>query len=160
MLLRTARYSFVRLHSKFYYVLFLLVSLFVIASCGSTDSSSTVIGQPQPSPTWSGASSVVQGQYTADQASSHVGEKATVCGTVASTKHASSSNGRPTFLNFDKPYPNHKFTVVIWGSERSLFPASPESFYRNKSVCAIGLIEWYGTKTQIVALTESQLVVQ
>ena len=157
MLPRTARYSFVRLHSKFYYVLFLLVSLLVITSCSTADSSDPL---DEFRSTVSPSGSAETSGYTADQASSHAGEKATVCGTVADTNYASSSNGRPTFLNFDKPYPRHKFTVVIWGSERSRFPNSPESFYRNKSVCANGLIEMYSGKAQIVARTESQLVVQ
>lgn len=37
-----------------------------------------------------------------------------MCGVVASTKHVSTSKGRPTFLNLDKPYPDQPFTVVIW----------------------------------------------
>ena len=157
MLSRTTTYPIAPLRSERYNVLFLLVSLLVIASCGATESSDPLA---EFRSTVSPSGSIETSGYTADQASSHVGEKAMVCRTVADTKYASSSNGRPTFLNFDKPYPSHKFTVVIWGSERSRFPNSPESFYRNKSVCANGLIEMYSGKAQIVARAESQLVVQ
>ena len=50
-----------------------------------------------------------------EQATSHVGEHQTVCGTVASATYAVKSNGRPTFLNLGQPYPNHVFTAVMWG---------------------------------------------
>jgi hypothetical protein len=60
-------------------------------------------------------------QLTAAEAAKHVGEYAKVCGEVVSTKYASSSRGQPTFLNLDKPYPDHIFTIVIWGDNRSKF---------------------------------------
>jgi hypothetical protein len=53
------------------------------------------------------------------QGASHVGETATVCGTVASANYAVRTKGQPTFLNLDKAYPNHVFTIVVWGSERA-----------------------------------------
>jgi hypothetical protein len=39
------------------------------------------------------------------KAKDHVGDRATVCGKVASTHYAKSSKGEPTFLNLDEPYP-------------------------------------------------------
>jgi len=53
-----------------------------------------------------------QKKLTAAEAKEHIGETATVCGDVVSTRYASSSKGHPTFLNFDKQYPNQIFTVV------------------------------------------------
>jgi len=50
---------------------------------------------------------------SAADAASHVGETATVCGTVASAKYSAQSRGSPTFLNLDKAYPNQVFTAVI-----------------------------------------------
>lgn len=88
---------------------------------------------------------------TSAQASGHVGERTTVCGKVVGANYASGSKGSPTFLNFDKPYPNHPFVVVIWGSDRSNFPSSPEKHYLNKRLCATGLIETYKGKPQIIA---------
>jgi hypothetical protein len=49
---------------------------------------------------------VAQKKLTAAEAKDHVGETATVCGSVVSTRYASSTKGQPTFLNLDKPYPN------------------------------------------------------
>jgi hypothetical protein len=59
-----------------------------------------------------------QASISATEAKSHVGERATVCGEVASTHYAARSRGNPTFINLDKPYPNEMFTVLIWGSDR------------------------------------------
>lgn len=52
---------------------------------------------------------------SAREASKHVGERATVCGLVASTHFATRSKGQPTFLNLDEPYPKAVFTVLIRG---------------------------------------------
>jgi hypothetical protein len=40
-----------------------------------------------------------QTRLTAADAAKHIGETATVCGTVASARYAESSNRKPTFLN-------------------------------------------------------------
>ncbi len=44
------------------------------------------------------------GSVTPVEAASHVGERATVCGLVASATYADCSRGQPTFLNLDKPF--------------------------------------------------------
>jgi hypothetical protein len=64
---------------------------------------------------------LVAEMITAPEAKSHIGEAAMVCGTVASTRLASSSRGRPTFLNLDKSYPRKISTVSIWGANRPKF---------------------------------------
>ncbi len=55
---------------------------------------------------------------TAVQAKHHVGKPRPVCGVVANATFAARSKGLPTFLNLEKPYPEHIFTALIWGSER------------------------------------------
>jgi hypothetical protein len=40
-------------------------------------------------------------KLTAAEAKDHIGDRATVCGKVASTHYAKSSKGEPTFLNLD-----------------------------------------------------------
>jgi hypothetical protein len=65
-------------------------------------------------------------KLSAQEARQHVGEQATVCGVVASGRYAARSRGQPTFLNFDAPYPNAVFTVLIWGEDRPKFDV-PES---------------------------------
>lgn len=92
-----------------------------------------------------------------DNAKNHIGERKTVCGQIVDSNYAVRSNGSPTFLNFSRPYPNHPFTIVIWGNKRANFPSNPEQYYLNKKVCANGLIESYKGKPQIVANNQSQL---
>jgi hypothetical protein len=95
-------------------------------------------------------------EVSAERARDHVGEKATVCGTVASATYASSSRGQPTFLNLEKPYPGQVFTVVIWGRDRASFGA-PEVTWRGKRVCASGLVESYRGTPQIIVHSTEQL---
>jgi DNA/RNA endonuclease YhcR with UshA esterase domain len=91
-----------------------------------------------------------QKKLTASEAKEHFGENATVCGEVVSARYASSSKGQPTFLNFDKPYPNQIFTVVIWGSNRSKFK-TPEEDYKDKKICVTGKITAYDGLPEIIA---------
>src|SRR2546426_4926707 len=74
---------------------------------------------------------LAQKKLSANEAKDHIGEMATVCGSVVSTRYAASTKGQPTFLNLDKPYPNQIFTVLIWGSNRSKF-GGPETDYKGK----------------------------
>jgi hypothetical protein len=93
---------------------------------------------------------------TAQDAAAHVGETATVCGTVMSANYAAKSKGQPTFLNFDRPYPNQIFTVMIWGSDRAKF-GEPENNLVGKKVCATGSITSYRGKPEIIATNPKQL---
>ena len=102
---------------------------------------------------------LAQSTYTADQAKSHIGEKATVCGLVAGAHYAASSKGQPTFVNLDKPYPNQIFTVLIWGSDRPKF-GTPKRDYVRKNVCVTGMIEKFRGAVEIVARSSSQVIVK
>ena len=74
-------------------------------------------------------SAIVQAQsLTAVQAKAHEGEKATVCGVVASEKTATSSRGVPTFINLDAAYPNQLFTILVWGDDRKNVGDLPDQF--------------------------------
>lgn len=98
-------------------------------------------------------------KLTAAEAKDHVGERATVCGQVVSTRYADRSKGQPTFLNLDKPYPNEIFTILIWGEDRPKFGA-PESKYRDANVCVTGKISSYRATPEIVGTEPGQIVVQ
>jgi DNA/RNA endonuclease YhcR with UshA esterase domain len=107
------------------------------------------------------AVSVAQAQktLTAAEAKDHIGEKATVCGNVVSTRYATRSRGNPTFINLDKPYPDQVFTVLIWGSDRPKF-GEPEQAYQHKRICVTGKISDYKGVPEIVANEPSQIRVQ
>jgi DNA/RNA endonuclease YhcR with UshA esterase domain len=115
-----------------YYGVFLLVLLIALGS---------LLG--------AGQKASAQITITPAQATSHVGEVVTVCGTVASTRYASSTRGKPTFLNLGKAYPNQIFTVMIWGEDREKF-GEPEEKYRDKNICVTGLISIYRGVPEIV----------
>ena len=92
-----------------------------------------------------------------EDAAKHVGEKATVCGVVASAKYAPRSGGRPTFLDFVKPYPDTIFTALILGTDRPKF-GTPETAVQGKEVCVTGEIKLYDGKPEIILTDPNQLV--
>ncbi len=92
-------------------------------------------------------------------AAKHVGEKATVCGVVASAKYAAQTGAQPTFLDFGKPYPDATFTALILGTDRPKFGA-PEKTVRGKQVCVTGEIELYRGKPEVRLSDPKQLVVK
>jgi hypothetical protein len=96
-------------------------------------------------------------KLTASEARDHIGESATVCGKVVSSRYASKTRGAPTFLDLDKPYPNSLFTILIWGENRAKFGA-PEETYRDKGICVTGNITSYRGSPEIVASDPSQIV--
>src|SRR6266568_7920828 len=104
---------------------------------------------------------LAQKKLTAAEAKDHMGETATVCGNVVSTRYAASTEGQPTFLYLDQTYPNKIFTVVIWGSKRSKFGkfATPEVEYRERQICVTGKITKYGSVPEITADSPLQIAV-
>ena len=93
----------------------------------------------------------------ANEAGEHMGEMALVCGVIASTRYAHQSRGAPTYLNFDKPYPENEFTVVVWGNDRDNFPYKPEDL-KNHHACVYGRIDDYRGKPQIIAIRPEQIL--
>jgi hypothetical protein len=94
-----------------------------------------------------------------EQAASHVGETATVCGVVASANYSVRTKGQPTFLNLDRAYPQQVFTILIWGSDRPKF-GTPEVQHMGKRVCANGVIQLYKGKPEIVVTDPAKLTVR
>jgi hypothetical protein len=97
-----------------------------------------------------------QATLSAKDAKNHIGEVATVCGHVVSTRYAAASRGRPTFLNLDEPYPHQVFTILIWGNDRGRF-GQPEATYRGKDGCATGKIQSYRGGAEIAIRSPKEL---
>lgn len=95
----------------------------------------------------------------ASEAFQHIGEFAEVCGHVASAAYLGTIGGRPTFLNFERPYPDQVFTVVIWGSSRENFDGRPESLYDGKTLCVTGKVAVHEGVAQIIVDHPDQIVV-
>ncbi len=92
-----------------------------------------------------------------EEAAAHVGQDATVCGTVSSAAYLGRTSGTPTFLNLGRPYPDQLFTVVIWGSTRGLFEDEPEALFDGRRICVTGRIVEYKGKPQIVVEDPAQI---
>jgi len=91
----------------------------------------------------------------AREAAGHVGELATVCGTVASGRYMAEGS-RITLLNLDAPHPNEPFTLVIKAADRERF-GTPEVAWKGRRICVTGTIENYRGKPQIVARSREQV---
>jgi len=92
---------------------------------------------------------------TPAQAFAHIGQTATVCGTVASSHYAEDSDGQPTFINLDKPYPDQVFTIVIFGDYRAKFSPPPETW--SGHLCATGKITSFHGKPEMKVFEPSQV---
>ena len=103
--------------------------------------------------------SSAQQRLTTAESKAHVGEHATVCGSVAGVHQAIRGKGQPTFINLDKPYPNQIFTILIWGSELPKF-GNPEQAYPHKQVCVTGTITVFKELPEIVAHDPTAIMVQ
>ena len=81
-----------------------------------------------------------------EEAGSYIGQNKVVEGVVVGTYYHGDGKGKPTFLDFHKPYEGY-FKCVIWGSDRGKFikefPPNPETYFLNKCVQVAGLIEEY-----------------
>jgi micrococcal nuclease len=93
----------------------------------------------------------------AGRADAHVGEVVEVCGTVASTRYMARADGRPTYLNLERPHPRQSLTVVIWGADRAAF-GTPEERYAGRRICVTGKVRGSGRKPEIFASDPSQIV--
>lgn len=108
-----------------------------------------------------GSSSCPSCDVSWSEAIDHVGDKLKVCGTVVDTNYEPTVNGQPTFLSIGKKYPDpQRFTVVIWGTDRSNFELAPESYYRGKNITVTGLIERYQGRAEIEVSQPSQICVK
>jgi hypothetical protein len=87
---------------------------------------------------------------SANDAKDHVGEMATVCCEVVSTRYASSTKGQPTFLNLDKPYPNQVFTVLIWEARQRLSLRMTPATNRSVRSCSLSrdIYFWHQQETR------------
>ena len=95
----------------------------------------------------------------AHQAIGHAGEYAMVCGVIASTRYLQDARGAPTYLNFDKPYPDAEFSAIVFGKNRENFSPAPETLTGYKA-CVYGKIRVYKGKPQIELVTAEQLSVK
>jgi hypothetical protein len=97
---------------------------------------------------------------TSEDAAKFIGQQKTVCGTVGNTHFAPKREGQPTFIDFEKPYPNQVFTALIWGPDRGKFKTPPEILYSGKEICVTGMIESYEDRPAIVVKNPGQVTLK
>lgn len=79
------------------------------------------------------------------QAANFVGQTATVEGSVVDTYNS----GKVIFLNFDHDYHN-SFKVVIFPDAWTLFPDTPDVYYKDKTVRVTGQVKSYENSPEII----------
>ena len=92
---------------------------------------------------------------TAAQTREHEGENATVCGTVASVRQASTSKGKPTYINLDVPWPNQIFAAVIWEEDLPKVGSLPRL---GAHMCTKGQISYYHGVPEIIVRSSGQIL--
>jgi DNA/RNA endonuclease YhcR with UshA esterase domain len=87
-----------------------------------------------------------------ENAAAYEGRRVTVEGQVVDTYNS----GKTVFLNFDQDFRN-TFKVVIFADAWPLFPAPPESYYKNKPVRVTGQIKMYQNAPEIIVDRPDQI---
>ena len=87
-------------------------------------------------------------------ADDYIGETKTVEGTIVNTFKY--TKGNVIFLNFHDPYEGY-FTAIIWSSDWSKFPMSPDIYYKYEKVRVTGEIIEYKGSSEIVVSHPSQI---
>jgi hypothetical protein len=95
----------------------------------------------------------------AHEAIEYAGEYAMVCGVIAEATYLKNSRGTPTYLNFDKAYPDAEFSAILFGKNRKKFKIKPETL-TGYNACVHGWIKLYKGKAQIELVKENQLKVK
>jgi len=87
-----------------------------------------------------------------------VGKEAIICGVVMQVATPQGIRGNPTYINMGARFPNHPFTVVIWGSDAMKFPMGTLKSFEGKQIAVSGIVEEYRGKPQIIVKDVEQIV--
>ena len=96
-----------------------------------------------------------RGMFNTVQARFHVGNTATICGTVVSTRRTQKANA--VYLNLDRNFPNQDFYATVWDSNGPNFSYDPEAALLNKTVCITGKVTLYDDIPRISVNNESEI---
>ncbi len=95
------------------------------------------------------------GRFNTMQAKYHIGSKATICGTVVSTRRTKKSNA--LYLNFDRMYPNQDFYATVWESNSPNFSYDPETYLQGRKICVTGMITTFSDIARISINNEKEI---
>ncbi len=95
------------------------------------------------------------GRYNTTQAKYHIGQSATICGTVVSTRRTQKANA--VYLNLDHNHPHQEFYATIWDFNGPNFHYDPETYLVNKKVCVTGKLTLYNDIPRISVNNENEI---
>ncbi len=95
------------------------------------------------------------GRFNTMQAKYHIGNKATICGTVVSTRRTKKANA--VYLNFDRIYPNQDFYATVWDSNSPNFSYDPETYLQGRKVCVTGMVAVFDDIARISINNEKEI---
>ena len=98
--------------------------------------------------TWAFTSADLDSDIPSNLALDFLGEYVTVSIEKVSCSYRPDINGTPTFCN-DRPYPNHTFTLLVWGQDWG--------FLDGECILVAGVVSVYNGKPQIIAETLDQV---
>lgn len=99
-------------------------------------------------------------EYTPQEAGTHMGETAKVCGHVQGASYFQDRDRSPTVMRVGGTYPYERINVLIYGEDRGKFSTPPEEAFRDKDVCVTGMIDFYEGAAMIVADAPDKIEVQ
>lgn len=88
----------------------------------------------------------------------YIGQEVSVQGKVDEVVSLSSTRGKPTYFNMGGKYPDNKFTLLLWKSNKHKFTKGVD-YYEGRKIKVIGLIEMYRGKVQMVISDPGQIEV-
>lgn len=88
----------------------------------------------------------------------YIGQEVIVQGKVDQVVHLTSVRGKPTYFNMGGKYPDNKFTLLLWESNKHKFTKGAQ-FYEGKTIKILDTIETFRGKPQIVISDPGQMEV-
>ncbi|HRH38824.1 MAG TPA: DNA/RNA non-specific endonuclease, partial [Flavobacteriales bacterium] len=97
-----------------------------------------------------------KGMFNTVQAQYHIGQTATICGTVVSSRKT--AKAKAIYLNFDRMNPHQDFYATIWEYNGPNFSYDPEQYLLNKRICVTGKITIFDEIPRISINNEKEVV--
>ena len=111
------------------------------SSSAASSTASSTASAPASSSAIGVTADIPDGAIEWTEASAHIGETASVYGTVMGSSYMSESEGKHTYIDIGAEYPDeHRVSMDIEDGDRGNFPGDPESIYLGKTVCVTGEI--------------------
>ncbi|MCB0790930.1 MAG: DNA/RNA non-specific endonuclease [Flavobacteriales bacterium] len=96
-----------------------------------------------------------RGMFNTVQAKYHVGNTATICGTVVSTRRTAKANA--IYLNLDRMHPHQDFYATVWDYNGPNFSYDPETYLLHRKVCITGKVTIYDDIPRISVNNEEEI---